>query len=408
VVTVASLLAFILFAPIAEYDGIKLPVFKYVAIIGALSCVLFLGVVTPELIWIGALLFLISKVASRVAGLMYDAMLHDVSRGIMKAADEIANRAAALGYIGMILFFIIYVGLFFVGSQLGPDDVCGEDNANQTLPDGRLCLPEGAKASSGSSPSVLPLRPTNASVLVPGQVYQDDDRPEDESIDEFDMWIEHRIPTALVGAWWIVVLLVGVLPYLKPYPGVPRPASVKEGTVWSYVRFSFTTGLLDQWQAFVTASKLPDLWMFLLAWMLLSDASSTATSSAALILADELGFSTITIGFLAAAGLGAAAVGIAFYRWLIAAEYLTGFQVLNINLGFLAACGIAVIWASNEMHVFAIAIVGGLQIGTIGSLTKSMLCVMLPRDQQTRLFSVYELTQKGTSWIAPLFIAIAN
>lgn len=165
VVTVASLLAFILFAPIAEYDGVKLPVFKWVATAGAVSCLLFVVVLVPEMIWLGAALFLVSKVASRVAGLMYDAMLHDVARGRMKAADEIANRAAALGYIGMILFFLIYVVLFFGGSFLAPDPLCSESNANATLSDGRICLPEGAKASSGSAPSALPLRPTNASAI---------------------------------------------------------------------------------------------------------------------------------------------------------------------------------------------------------------------------------------------------
>lgn len=171
VVTVASLLAFILFAPIAEYDGVKLPVFRWVAVAGAVSCLLFVIVLAPEMIWLAAALFLIGKVASRVAGLMYDAMLHDVSRGGLRAADEIANRAAALGYIGMILFFVIYVVFFFAGSFLEEDPLCGEDNANQTLPDGRFCLPEGPKASSGRAPSALPLRPGNSSAIIPSATY---------------------------------------------------------------------------------------------------------------------------------------------------------------------------------------------------------------------------------------------
>lgn len=59
------------------------------------------------------------------------------------------------------------------------------------------------------------------------------------------MWTEHRLPTALVGVWWLSVLLFWVMPYLKPYRGIPRPASLKDGSAWSFVRFSFTEGLLD-------------------------------------------------------------------------------------------------------------------------------------------------------------------
>ena len=132
-----------------------------------------------------------------------------------------------------------------------------------------------------------------------------------------------------------------------------------------------------------------------------------ATSSAALILASELCLSTLQIGALAFVGLAAAAVGVVGAKWIVRAHWATPMQVLIFNIVVLAGCGLWANWASSLLETFAIALVGGLNIGTVGSFSRSVFVTMVPHHQQAKLAALFEFSQKGTSWLAPLAIGIA-
>jgi hypothetical protein len=177
--------------------------------------------------------------------------------------------------------------------------------------------------------------------------------------------------------------------------------------VVSLSRFGLTQGVLEQTAAVVGLRAMPDLQRFILAWVFLSDASSAATSSAALILAEELCMSTLQIGALAFVGLAAAAVGVVLAKWAVRARLISPMQVLWLNIVVLTACGLWANWAVAQWEVFAIALVGGLNIGTVGSFSRSVFVTLVPRHQQAKLAALFEFSQKGTSWLAPLAIGIA-
>ena len=149
--------------------------------------------------------------------------------------------------------------------------------------------------------------------------------------------------------------------------------------------------------------NFPDVWRFLLAWMFLSDAASTATSMAVLV-ASALGLSVVQQGAAAVLGLVAAALGMTIFRFLVKMDFITPFWALQLNIAILTVMLVFVPFLRNTWEVYVITGVAGLNIGSIASFTRSMLATMIPHGLQSNFFAVYELTQKGTSWIGPLLI----
>jgi hypothetical protein len=146
-----------------------------------------------------------------------------------------------------------------------------------------------------------------------------------------------------------------------------------------------------------------DVGLFLLSWMFLSDASSTATSMAVLI-ADAIGLSIIQQGAAAVVGLTAAGIGMTIFRFLVKQEFLTPFWALISNMAMLTVSICFVPFVTEAWQVYIIAGVAGLNVGSVASFTRSILSTMIPDGMQSNFFAVYELTQKGTSWIGPLVI----
>jgi MFS transporter, UMF1 family len=53
-----------------------------------------------------------------------------------------------------------------------------------------------------------------------------------------------------------------------------------------------------------------------------------------------------------------------------------------------------------------LGIVIGIIIGGSQSLARSLYSQMIPRGRETMFFSLYEVADKGTSWVAPLVFTI--
>lgn len=56
---------------------------------------------------------------------------------------------------------------------------------------------------------------------------------------------------------------------------------------------------------------------------------------------------------------------------------------------------------------FAMAAVIGIVLGGTQALSRSLFSQMIPKGREAEYFSVYEISDKGTSWLAPLFFGLA-
>ena len=63
----------------------------------------------------------------------------------------------------------------------------------------------------------------------------------------------------------------------------------------------------------------------------------------------------------------------------------------------------------NKWEMFVFGAWYGLLLGPVQSFSRSLYMDMVPKSQEARFFSLYEVTDKGSSWIGPLLAGlIAN
>lgn len=65
----------------------------------------------------------------------------------------------------------------------------------------------------------------------------------------------------------------------------------------------------------------------------------------------------------------------------------------------------AAVKSASEFYVLS-AIVGAV-MGASQALSRSIYSFMIPRGQEAEYFSIYEISDKGTSWLGPLFFGLA-
>jgi UMF1 family MFS transporter len=210
-----------------------------------------------------------------------------------------------------------------------------------------------------------------------------------------------RLGVFLSGVWWAVFTLY-TAKHLTPRPGPPLP----EGA--SYVTYG--------WRRFFAtvrhARKLPDTFAFLVSYFLTSDAVSTVSTVGILFAREELGLGTGELLIVALLVPIFALIGNYAYLhaqrrlgWSSKKTYI--FVLFMIALiptyafcGFFAPFGLVQPW---EIYIFAIFF--GFHVGIVQSLSRVIYSELIPPSMESSFFSLYEITDRGSSWIGPLGVA---
>eukprot|EP00002_Diphylleia_rotans_P038156 TRINITY_DN8631_c0_g1_i2.p1 TRINITY_DN8631_c0_g1~~TRINITY_DN8631_c0_g1_i2.p1 ORF type:complete len:170 (-),score=29.80 TRINITY_DN8631_c0_g1_i2:111-620(-) len=70
-------------------------------------------------------------------------------------------------------------------------------------------------------------------------------------------------------------------------------------------------------------------------------------------------------------------------------------------LGFFAPFGLVTV---EELYAFGF--VYGLNIGSVQSFSRTVFSDLIPMGYESEFFGLYEITDKGSSWIGPLIVSI--
>jgi UMF1 family MFS transporter len=202
-----------------------------------------------------------------------------------------------------------------------------------------------------------------------------------------------RLSLLSAGAWWALFTLAAVR-------GLPRSpvAGATPGAAGSTMR-----------ELGATLRRLrgsPATLLFLAGYLLYNDGIQTVISQAA-VYADEelrLGQSVIAgaillVQFVAVAGalaLGALAGRFGAKRVVLGS--------LVVWVGVLAYA--FSLPAGRPGPFFALAALIGLVLGGSQALSRSLFSHLVPRGREAEYFSVYELAQRGTSWLGPLLFGL--
>jgi len=201
----------------------------------------------------------------------------------------------------------------------------------------------------------------------------------------------------LTGVWWLVFSLI-------PFLGVKSTTPKGETKVEAHNPYAHRSIVVQAVYKFVSAIRImrrvPQTALFLAAASLYNDAINTIGGQAAV-------YATYTVHagstqlLLVVLVMNVVAIFGAFGFNLLAKVVTTKWSI------FLGICLyiIVVIYAyfiKSSWELWIIGVIIGFGLGGSQSLSRSLLAVIIPPTYESELFSFYEITQHGTSWIGPL------
>jgi UMF1 family MFS transporter len=68
---------------------------------------------------------------------------------------------------------------------------------------------------------------------------------------------------------------------------------------------------------------------------------------------------------------------------------------------------IYILWVKTTLAFFLMAAVVALVLGGSQALSRSLFAQLVPKGQEAEYYGVYEVTDKGTSWICPIVFGLA-
>ncbi len=150
----------------------------------------------------------------------------------------------------------------------------------------------------------------------------------------------------------------------------------------------------------------PQALLFLIAFLLYNDGIQTVIALASQFGSDQLGMSMasltkaiLMVQFVAFFG----AMGFNFLSKWIGAKNSVAISLMIWTLTLIY------IWLAvkTESEFFILAFIIGIVMGGSQALSRSLFSQLIPKGREAEYFSLYEISDKGTSWISPLVFALA-
>jgi UMF1 family MFS transporter len=206
-----------------------------------------------------------------------------------------------------------------------------------------------------------------------------------------------RLALASAGVWWLAFT------WLFPQRRLRQRQPVKTlptGNPFKHSIKEFLATLKEM------ATDHPQTLQYLVAYLIYNDGIQTVNTVAAIFASIELGMGpaelvgvVLMIQFVAALG------AILFNR--VAARIGAKATVLITLVGW----SLLLIYAFGFMHsaeqVWVWAFFEALVLGSSQALSRSLFSKMVPAQREAAYFSLYEISERGTSWIGPVVFGLA-
>ncbi len=205
-----------------------------------------------------------------------------------------------------------------------------------------------------------------------------------------------RISLLSAGGWWAIFTLIPLATLRRRYAVKSLPA----GERYLSVGFRQLGQTLRQLWLF------PETLLFLVAYLLYNDGIQAVIALTAQFGGQELGLplSSLTTLILMVQF-------VAFFGALASSSIAKRFgskQTIMVSLLIWAGALIyAYAWLETEAQFFAMGAVVALVLGGTQALSRSVFSLMIPRGHEAEYFSLYEVSERGTSWLAPLLFGLA-
>ncbi len=204
-----------------------------------------------------------------------------------------------------------------------------------------------------------------------------------------------RINLASAGVWWALFTVIPLLAIRNRQPGRIRRDGGR--LMGSFIQFVDTLRGMRQY---------PETLRFLLAYLLYNDAVQAVITLSAQFGNDELKISMTDLTMVILMVQFVAFFGSFLFDWL--ARWIQAKPAVAVSLviwtGVLVAMYVSV---RTERQFFIAAAVVAIVLGGTQALSRSLFSQMIPKSREAEYFSVYEISDKGTSWLCPLLFGLA-
>lgn len=201
-----------------------------------------------------------------------------------------------------------------------------------------------------------------------------------------------RISFLSAGAWWALFTLIPLVK-LRRHP--PPPGDTVGGSV-------VTAGFRQLGHTLRGARAYPQTLAFLIAYLVYNDGIQSVIGLASVYGVEELDLEQSTmisaillvqfVAFLGALALGALARRFGSKRVILGSLVM---WTLTVSVAYFLQSGAAA-------QFYALAALIGLVLGGSQALSRSLFAQMIPRGQEAEYFGLYEISERGTSWLGAL------
>ena len=351
---ICQALSFITFGAIADYSNFRRLCLIITIVVGCLASLAFIAVGDPSLYAVAAWLTIVSNTCFGLSIVFYNAYLPILvqKHPEVKAAaphrrqsvyDEIQNYMSTTAYMWGYIASVFYLIVCIVLSFVMPSD------------------------------------------------------------SRADQMLYYRVTIFIGGVWWAGFSL-WTIKYLKPHPGPQLPAG----------EWLLTKGWVSTGKTLMSASAFPQTIKFLVAYFIYSDSYTTVASVGVLLMNELLCMSNSMLGIVFIEVLAVAVFG----NWLTlkvqqrfalqAKHMIFGCLCCYILLSCLGLLGLiegSPVGLKNVWEAFVFGFIHGLCIGSIQSFSRVMFSDLLIPGREAEFFALYEITDRGSSWLGPMVMA---
>jgi UMF1 family MFS transporter len=205
-----------------------------------------------------------------------------------------------------------------------------------------------------------------------------------------------RVSLASAGVWWAAFTIIP-LARLRNRQSARRLAAGEHAVVSSLRQLGRTLSEIRRY---------PQTLTFLLAYLLYNDAIQAVIALATQFGSDEL---KISAGLLALAILMVQFVaffGSIAFNWIAAA--INAKRAVMLSLVVWTAVLLAMYsYVQTVVQYFVMAAIVAMVLGGSQALSRSIFSQMIPKGKEAEYFGLYEISDKGTSWLCPLVFSLA-
>lgn len=204
-----------------------------------------------------------------------------------------------------------------------------------------------------------------------------------------------RICLASAGVWWALFTVVPLL-RLRERPGAVAGARISLLSGWR--QLAVTLRELRQYRLTM---------LFLLAYLIYNDGVQTVITQASVFGSEELGMDQTTL-ISAVLLVQVLAVAGALLMGNLARRYGAKRTILGSLVAWAAITATGYFLPAGAPEWFFVLAAGiGLVMGGSQALSRSLFSQLVPRGKEAEFFSLYEVSDRGTSWLGPLVFGLA-